>query len=1270
MSSYTSSVILSIGARDLTAGGLTSVVTGLAVAMGRMQEIQRAGQAAMAATQAASDRRAMAAKVASVQDAARQSQLATRLATTQEAATVSEGALKEAAAVRASATAQVQSIQMAAHGKDEATRLAARTQVEAVRAQTLQQTAAVSAAARDQVRQIRAAALQAAEATRVQSREQIASIESVARKQSEEAAKSERSHGTRNAIIGGVAAVGLGVGASVVAGVVDATKQAQQFQTMTQQVQNNSTMTTADLGRMRAAILSMGMGTNVPLDQLSEGFRKSANLGFSLKQSMDIVKEGMMSASSTGDDAGKVIGTLAQVMKSFGPSAGSAAHAMDVLHLAAAQGNTTLGQFTEGGSQALNMAANMKIPFQQAAAALSALSRHESINDANTQITGMLSKIVNPAKAAQKELASLSLKSGIDLLGDFTSQGAKVKGLTGIMADLKRATGGDTSEMFKLVPALRGGLAAMLLTGTATGDYRNILTSLNGVTNKGGITAGAFARAQHTAGNAIGLVKNQIHVMAIQLGTQFLPMVAKGAQWVGSMLPKAFAIAKAALPPLIALVKDIVLDLLSVSKAAMGTIGPLLKLAGGLLGVGHGGQDTAKKMKALADLIVAGITIYTGYKTLIGGVTLATKAWSLITETLAGKTVIAKAAVAAWNIVTKAAAAAQWVLNAALDGNPIGIVVLAIAGLVAGVILAYKNVAWFREGVNNLWKIISDGVTKYLPGFASVMNTMVINPLKTVISTVMTLISDIGTLFGMMDKGPSVKIDMAASSQLRLKGKDEGAFGHGLATKFGGTGVGSAYWDYAMLTKGVSGYWTDFVKTHKDVAAQYLALLKREGNTAAVATIQGLLDASRKATTHGGPQGINLGGVSGAVGPRYDPRASMAHGDGPTSGHPHLTAAAAARANAIMGGKPRKGVIGGHDYNADISREMVQYRSDLSILSRNVLDKHAQAQVSADIKDLGKLYREGHLTDQSGLLATKLATEITKAEQRPPRRGRRGYVGGHDYAPDVSQASAMESGDMTLYRQGLISQTQVLSDIANVARLEKAGQLPDTTLRMRDALKAYTASQTHHEVVKAAAVEASGQRKAAAAQRTDQSSKLQTLLSTFRSDVKTKDPKAAQALLPSIGALDYAIQYARTHSVADATAARDALVRQLGLAIPAANATALRTLLAPRIGSGLGRGQYGYTSRQRAGGDVGYGDVLVGFGAMAKNSDQEIIARQDRQIAQLETQNATLTALLSASEGTRDATVRVGDVLSRIGQGGGPPMNPLRSRGSATALVR
>lgn len=65
------------------------------------------------------------------------------------------------------------------------------------------------------------------------------------------------------------------------------------------------------------------------------------------------------------------------------------------------------------------------------------------------------------------------------------------------------------------------------------------------------------------------------------------------------------------------------------------------------------------------------------------------------------------AALVAYSVVMKTVAlvtalweGAQWLLNAALDANPIGLVVLAIAALVGGLILAYKHVGWFRDAVN------------------------------------------------------------------------------------------------------------------------------------------------------------------------------------------------------------------------------------------------------------------------------------------------------------------------------------------------------------------------------------------------------------------------------------------------------------------------------------------------------------------------------------------------------------------------------------------
>lgn len=56
--------------------------------------------------------------------------------------------------------------------------------------------------------------------------------------------------------------------------------------------------------------------------------------------------------------------------------------------------------------------------------------------------------------------------------------------------------------------------------------------------------------------------------------------------------------------------------------------------------------------------------------------------------------------------VTKTFTAAQSLLDAALDANPIGLIVIAIAALVGGLVLAYKHIKPFRDAVNRLGESI------------------------------------------------------------------------------------------------------------------------------------------------------------------------------------------------------------------------------------------------------------------------------------------------------------------------------------------------------------------------------------------------------------------------------------------------------------------------------------------------------------------------------------------------------------------------------------
>lgn len=67
-------------------------------------------------------------------------------------------------------------------------------------------------------------------------------------------------------------------------------------------------------------------------------------------------------------------------------------------------------------------------------------------------------------------------------------------------------------------------------------------------------------------------------------------------------------------------------------------------------------------------------------------------------------------AVGVWAAALKVAAVAQGLLNLAMTANPIGLIVVAVAALAAGLIYAYKHSETFRDIVDNTWKVIQEAV--------------------------------------------------------------------------------------------------------------------------------------------------------------------------------------------------------------------------------------------------------------------------------------------------------------------------------------------------------------------------------------------------------------------------------------------------------------------------------------------------------------------------------------------------------------------------------
>lgn len=93
-------------------------------------------------------------------------------------------------------------------------------------------------------------------------------------------------------------------------------------------------------------------------------------------------------------------------------------------------------------------------------------------------------------------------------------------------------------------------------------------------------------------------------------------------------------------------------------------------------------------------------------KTAFGGATTAMRAFSMTTIGTRIGLAALKVQEIAVGVASKAWAAAQWLVNAALTANPIGLAVVALVALGVAFVVAYRKIGFFRRAVNSVWSFI------------------------------------------------------------------------------------------------------------------------------------------------------------------------------------------------------------------------------------------------------------------------------------------------------------------------------------------------------------------------------------------------------------------------------------------------------------------------------------------------------------------------------------------------------------------------------------
>lgn len=496
----------------------------------------------------------------------------------------------------------------------------------------------------------------------------------------------------------------------------------------------------ADMAHVSDLIAGAANASAIDVNEFGLALSQSAAVASTVGLTFDdlsVAIAEMGNAGIKGSDAGTSLKTM---FLNLSPTTKQATTEMKALGIITADG---ANQFFDATGKAKGMAdisqvlqnATKNLSEEQRLQALQMLFGTDAIRAAAVMakngaegfdtLSASMSKVSAESVAAER---LNNLKGDLEQLKGSVETAAITLG-TALLPALREAAQGATGFVNGLIPLIeRNGpmLVAMLQNaGGAILTFAGQLSSgaanaLQGIADKLAETGAAWAPWAAQAGPAGDAVSKTLSgvsgvIQALQLGLQgnFSAAWATATAAMGSFATpadllraaiNAIQLQFAAFTPTGERV-GAAFDVIGTAVAGLISTGQSLATqfsdSGAAAAASSGAFDALVTSVNAASAGIAGVTKFIQDNVvvqalLVAGLTAAATIWGLMTAAAIAHTVATNAVAIATGVYT----AAQWLLNAALTANPIGIIVVALAALAAGLIYAYNNSEEFRAVVD------------------------------------------------------------------------------------------------------------------------------------------------------------------------------------------------------------------------------------------------------------------------------------------------------------------------------------------------------------------------------------------------------------------------------------------------------------------------------------------------------------------------------------------------------------------------------------------
>ncbi len=528
----------------------------------------------------------------------------------------------------------------------------------------------------------------------------------------------------------------LAVGSTTVSAILggDALHQAGNYQQSLTKLATTAGESTGNLKLVGDGMLNMAGQVGVSAQDLSKAMYVVESSGIHGADSLVVLKAAAQGAKQENADLGHVTDAVTTALHDYNLPASDAAKVTSQLVTAVSHGKTTFDDLTGAMHSVTPVAAAAGISLADAAGTLASMTASGMSADQAAQNLGATIKGLSaPTQPVIKEMAALGLNS-VEL-----SKNLGQKGVAGTLQEVSEAimqhmgpagttllntmnqsklAGADADKMYQSMPPALRAVADQLKSGAITtrefttgtgrldaalqGQGKSWLTQYKNATG--------FSAALKTGGN-----DTQTYMEALKRATGTTDGMAVALQVTGehagatneairditAAAPEAGGNIKGwsevqgnfnqKLSEVVAGIKSWVIELgQKLLPAATSFMNMLIDTA-------HWLGEHSRVIGEVAKWVGIAVGAFVAWRAAMIAGQAITVAWGVVMGVFNGT-------ITAGTVATKLAAAGQWLWNVALDANPIGLVIVAIGALVAGVIYAYTHFEGFRNVVNDVWE--------------------------------------------------------------------------------------------------------------------------------------------------------------------------------------------------------------------------------------------------------------------------------------------------------------------------------------------------------------------------------------------------------------------------------------------------------------------------------------------------------------------------------------------------------------------------------------